>query len=91
MAEIQVQDRSEYLQAHFILAAIYGKLLTYDVRSKIDCLTKSLKGYEHVCKCYESYNGVEGFDVQYNIAKEMKTLLPIKLNQITKYQTQQPM
>merc|ERR1712228_495808 len=76
--------RFEYFQAHFLMAALYGKLMASSKAAKISDIKKSLHGYEHVVKFYNENGPIEGCKVQFEIAKEMKDLLPLKLSSINK-------
>ena len=50
---------------------------------QIDAVRKSLSGYQHVVKFYDEVGGVAGFELQYQIAKEMAELLPFKISQMS--------
>ena len=80
--EIPKEFGYEYFQAHFLMAAMYGKKLGNSKESKVGYLTKSLSGYEHVVQFYEKRGPIEGCEVQYQIANEMKGLLPMKISQL---------
>jgi len=77
-------DRCEYLLAHFHLAAIYGKLRYSDKVKQLECLGKSIQGYEFVVKYYQQNQPIPGFAEQFEIANQMKDLLPLRISQIQK-------
>ena len=79
---IPEQYRFEYFQAHFLMSALYGKLMGQSKAAKIENMKKSLNGYEHVVKFYNKHGPIEGCKMQFGIAKEMKDLLPLKLSSI---------
>merc|ERR1712129_274462 len=80
MQDIPEQYEFEYFQAHFLMAALYGKLMAgSDKKQKKDNTKKAIHGYEHVVCFYEKKGTISGCKVQYEIAKEMKDLLPYNL------------
>lgn len=84
MQEIPEQYRFEYFQAHFLMSALYGKLMSQSKQSKINDLKKSLSGYEHCVKFYKGKGPIDGCKTQFQIASEMKDLLPLKINSVAK-------
>ena len=80
--EIPKEFEYEYFQAHFLMAAMYSKMIPQSKAANIKNLKKSLSGYEHVVQFYELRESIEGCDIQYQIAEEMKGLLPMKISQI---------
>ena len=57
----------------------YSRFIYTDKIKQIDAVRKSLNGYQHVVKFYDSVGGVAGFETQYSICKDMANLLPLKL------------
>eukprot|EP01084_Bolivina_argentea_P223968 378830_1 len=85
MQEIPEQYRFEYFQAHFLMAALFGKLLDGgDKTEQINNAKKALFGYTHIVNFYAEKGPIDGCEVQCGIAKEMKDLLPLKISSISK-------
>ena len=82
-AAIPSEFRFEYFQAHFLMAALYGKMMAHGKQATLNYLRKSLSGYEHVAKFYAEKGPIDGCEVQAEIAKEMKDLLPLEIASIS--------
>lgn len=70
--------------AHFYIGRLYNKILTSDLREKLDYCHQSLSEYKWIVNHCDSKQPeyIESVRSEYDVCKDMVTLLPAKMDRI---------
>jgi len=81
---VEPENNVVYIRSHLLLARMYYNYISSDPTTTIEYLKKSLIEYEYSVKFHKQLDENIGIEGEIDMAKQMCSLLPIKIDEINR-------